>query len=65
MTPVPAELYPALAFDSLFESRGNRTQASVLDHVNEQLRDVSRNVSGADRARIDEYANSIREVEGR
>ena len=65
VTPVPAELYPALAFDSLFESRGNRTQASVLDHVNEQLRDVSRNVSASDRARIDEYANSIREVEGR
>src|SRR5436190_15838560 len=64
-TPIPAELYPSLAFDALFESRGNRTQASVLDHVNEQLRDVSRNVSGADRARIDEYANSIREVEGR
>src|SRR6478736_9909776 len=65
VTPVPAELYPALAFDSLFESRGNRTQSIVLDHVNEQLRDVSRNVSGADGARIDEYANSIREVEGR
>ena len=65
VTPVPAELYPALAFDSLFESRGSRTQASVLDHVNEQLRDVSRNVSASDRARIDEYANSIREVEGR
>ena len=65
VTPVPAELYPALAFDTLFESRGNRTQASVLDHVSEQLRDVSRNVSGSDRARIDEYANSIREVEGR
>jgi hypothetical protein len=65
VTPVPAELYPALAFDTLFESRGNRTQASVLDHVNEQLRDVSRNVSASDRARIDEYANSIREVEGR
>lgn len=65
VTPVPAELYPSLAFDSLFESRGGRTQASVLDHVREQLGDVSRNVSGADRARIDEYANSIREVEGR
>jgi hypothetical protein len=65
VTPVPAELYPSLAFDTLFESRGSRTQASVLDHVNEQLRDVSRHVSVADRARIDEYANSIREVEGR
>jgi hypothetical protein len=65
VSPVPAELYPSLAFDSLFESRGNRTHASVLDHVNEQLRDVTRNVASADRARIDEYANSIREVEAR
>ena len=65
VTPVPAELYPSLAFDTLFDSRSSRTQASVLDHVNEQLREVSRNVSTSDRARIDEYANSIREVEGR
>ena len=39
VTPVPAELYPALAFDTLFESRGNRTQASVLDHVREEICD--------------------------
>ena len=65
VSPVPAELYPSLAFDSLFESRGSRTHASVLDHVREQLRDVSRKVSGSDRAKIDEYANSVREVEGR
>jgi len=64
VAPVPAELYPSLAFDSLFESR-NRTHASVLDHVHEQLRDVTRNVSRSDRARIEEYANSIREVESR
>ena len=65
VTPVPAELYPSLAFDSLFECRGGRAQASILDHVREQLRDVSRTVSHSDRARIDEYANSIREVETR
>lgn len=65
VSPVPAELYPSLAFDSLFESRGSRTHASVLDHVREQLRDVTRNVSSSDRARIEEYASSIREVEGR
>jgi hypothetical protein len=64
VTPVPAELYPSLAFDSLFESR-NRTHASVLDHVREQLGEVTRSVSRSDQARIEEYANSIREVEGR
>ena len=65
VSPVPAELYPSLAFDSLFECKGSRTNASVLDQVREQLGEVSRNVSNSDKARIDEYANSIREVEGR
>jgi outer membrane murein-binding lipoprotein Lpp len=65
VTPVPAELYPSLAFDSLFESQGSRTQISVLDHVLAQLGDVSRKVSSSDRAKIDEYATSVREVEQR
>ena len=65
VAPVPAEIYPALAFDSLFDSKGSRTHISVLDHVLEQLHDVSRKVSTADRGKIDEYATSIREVEAR
>lgn len=65
VSPVPAELYPSLAFDSLFESRASRTQLSVLDHVLEQLKDVSRKVSTSDRSRIEEYTTSIREVEQR
>jgi hypothetical protein len=65
VSPVPAELYPSLAFDSLFESQGNRAQISVLDHVLEQLNDVSRRVSHADRAKLDEYTASIRDVEQR
>lgn len=65
VSPVPAELYPSLAFDSLFESRGSRTHLSVLDHVLEQLEGVTRRVSAADRAKIDEYATSVREVEQR
>ena len=65
VSPVPSELYPSLAFDSLFESQGNKTHISVLDHVREQLSDVSRKVSHADRAKLDEYATSIRDVEQR
>ena len=65
VSPVPAELYPSLAFDSLFESQGSRTHLSVLDHVLERLQDVTRKVSGSDRAKIDEYATSVREVEQR
>lgn len=65
VSPVPSELYPALAFDSLFESQGSRTHLSVLDHVLEQLNDVSRRASSSDRTKIDEYATSVREVEQR
>jgi len=65
VSPVPAELYPSLAFDSLFESQGNRAHVSVLDHVLEQLNDVSRKVSTSDRSKIDEYTTSVREVEQR
>lgn len=65
VSPVPSELYPSLAFDSLFESKGNRTGISVLDHVLEQLNDVSRKVSHADRAKLEEYATSVRDVEQR
>lgn len=65
VSPVPSELYPSLAFDSLFQSGGTRTQASVLDHVLEQLNDVSRKVSRIDQAKIEEYAASVREVEQR
>lgn len=64
-SPVPAELYPSLAFDSLFQSKGSKTHLSVLDHVLEQLNDVSRKVSHADRAKLDEYATSVRSVEQR
>lgn len=65
VSPVPSELYPALAFDSLFETKSNRTHISVLDLVNEQLQDVSRKVSSSDKSKIDEYATSVREVEQR
>jgi hypothetical protein len=57
--------HPCLACDSLFESQGNRTHVSVLDHVLEQLHDVSRKVSVSDKAKLDEYATSVREVEER
>ncbi len=33
VAPVPAEIYPALAFDSLFDSKGSRTHISVRNHV--------------------------------
>ncbi len=65
VSPVPAEMYPSLAFDALFQSKSSRSHVSVLDHVLEQMKDVSLKVSHSDNAKIDEYATSVREVEQR
>ena len=64
-SPVPMEVYPALAFDSLFDNRGNRRNQSVLDRVKQQAADLSRQVSAGDKAKLDEYLTSVREVEKR
>ena len=65
-TPAPLELYPAAAFDRLFGDGGvRRADASVLDSVLGDARIVRREVSALDRRKLDEYLNSIREVERR
>jgi hypothetical protein len=64
-SPVPMEVYPALAFDSLFDNRGRQRNRSILDRVRGEAASLSRQVSAADRARLDEYLNGVREVERR
>ena len=64
-TPTPLELYPALAFDRLFRDDAGRGDTSVLDSVLEEARRVTGKVSAVDRAKLDEYLNSVREVEQR
>ena len=64
-TPVPMEVYPSLAFDSLFDNRGSRRTQSILDRVQEQAARLRRQVSGGDQAKLDEYLTSVREVERR
>ena len=64
-SPVPMEVYPSLAFDSLFDNRGNRRNTSVLDRVQEHAASLSRQVSSSDRTRLEEYLTSVREVEKR
>src|SRR5262245_2309556 len=64
-SPVPMEVYPSLAFDSLFDNRGSRRTESILDRVNEQAARLSGEVSAGDRAKLDEYLSSVREVERR
>ncbi len=64
-SPVPMEVYPSLAFDSLFDNRGNQRNLSILDRVREEAAGLSRRVSSGDRAKLDEYLTSVREVESR
>src|SRR5207244_2250350 len=53
-SPVPMEVYPSLAFDSLFDNRGNRRMQSILDRVKDQGARLSRQVSNADKSKLDE-----------
>jgi hypothetical protein len=64
-TPTPLEVYPALAFDQLFKDSVQRGDRSVLDQVLEDARSVRRHISRTDQQRLDEYLNSVRELEQR
>jgi Protein of unknown function (DUF1552) len=62
-SPMPNELYPSLAFDSLFENRGNQRNISILDRVRERAETLRRQIASTDRAKLDEYLASVRDVE--
>jgi len=64
-TPTPLELYPALAFDRLFKDEVQRGDKSVLDAVLEDARDFRKNISTTDQRKLDEYLDSVREIETR
>ena len=54
-SPMPNEMYPSLAFDSLFENRGNLRNVSILDRVKERAETLRRQIAPTDRAKLDEY----------
>lgn len=64
-SPVPNEVYPALAWDSLFENRGSLRNVSILDRVRDEAASLSRQISSEDKTKLDEYLNSVRDVEKR
>ncbi len=79
-TVVPKEINPRNAFDRLFRHlrpqpqagndelpRGTRSldDKSVLDHVLEDAKSLRNKVSEADRHKLDQYLESVREVEKR
>jgi hypothetical protein len=64
-SPTPLEVYPALAFDRLFKTEAGRGDQSVLDAVLADAGSLRSRLGYSDRQKIDEYFNSVREVEQR
>jgi hypothetical protein len=64
-SPVPNEVYPSLAWDSLFENRGSLRNVSILDRVQNEAAALCRDISSDDKVKLDEYLTSVREVEKR
>jgi len=70
-SPLPCEINPRVAFDRLFRTRSPQgakqasDQKSVLDIVSEDTRRLQSKLGAEDRQKIDQYLDSIREVERR
>src|SRR5882672_3367291 len=64
-TPTPLEIYPALAFDRLFKDDVSKGDGCVLDAVLSDAKDLRRNISASDQQKLDEYLESVRDVEQR
>jgi hypothetical protein len=64
-TPTPLELYPALAFDRLFKDTVTLGDRSVLDAVLADARELRAGINRRDQRKLDEYLDSVREVERR
>ena len=64
-SPVPVEVYPSLAWDSLFDNRGSLLNISILDRVKDRAQALAGKISATDRTKLDEYLTSVREVEKR
>src|SRR5688500_4404568 len=72
-TPLPAEAHPRLVFEMLFGEGGSkadrqaalRRRASLLDFVKDDMASLGKTLGPADRARVDQYLETVREVERR
>lgn len=71
--PLPAEDNPRTVFERLFspetdgvgQRRSLDRRRSILDAILEDARSLRHNLGGEDRSKLDEYLNSVREVEVR
>jgi len=73
MSPLPMELNPQVVFERMFgdgstpEQRAARRKRdrSILDSLTSSLSRMKTDVSTADRARLDDYTENVREIERR
>jgi hypothetical protein len=64
--PATKEIYPSRAFDRLVgDGTGRRLDRSILDEVRQDSQGLRRKVSHDDMAKLDEYFESIRDIEKR
>jgi hypothetical protein len=72
-TPLPAEAHPRIAFERLFGDGGStadrlaemRKNSSLLDWMSEDIGRLQKKLGPSDRTKIDQYLDTVREVERR
>ena len=72
-TPLPAEAHPRIIFERLFGDGGTpadrraalKKRASLLDSVTDEITRLKSQLGPADRARVGQYLDTVREVERR
>jgi hypothetical protein len=72
-TPLPSEAHPRIVFENLFGEGGSpadrraalKRRASLLDSVTEEMRRFRSQLGPSDRNKVEDYFDSIREVERR
>jgi hypothetical protein len=72
-TPNPAETHPRIVFERLFGTGGSaaqrraqaRDRGSILDSVIAEVNSLSKTLGHGDRTKLDEYLDSVREIESR
>jgi hypothetical protein len=64
--PATKEIYPARTFDQLVgDGKGRKLDRSILDAVLDEAHSLQPKVSSGDRKKLDEYLESIRDIEKR
>ena len=72
-TPNPSEAHPRLVFERLFGSGGTAAQrlvqakrtGSILDSLIQEVNQLERSIGPGDRTKLNEYLESVREIERR